>query len=394
MALSVVVVVLVAVSSLKGLVAFGPIFASPAEQHWILSTPASRRSFLLPKFWATQLLVSVAAPAILGTLLLVGGLDIVIAVTSSLMTGWLLVGLAVVVQSIRISRTLVRSMTNCIALLGVLLLAGLVILRPSLTFFGVTHASSAATPAALGVCATTVNILAWLRLAHLDRSGVSEGADLALATRVSATFLDSTSVSSLMTTRWARSVGRVRSMRLRGRRFNVLVSADWLRIHRRRGAVAVWAALLPVPYAAQLFGLGDWVAVVQLVGAFVAAHQLTGGLRHVCRSFALRHAIGGTDREIRIAHLVVPALGVIVWCGLTAPALPAGAELAGAVSSAGALLASYRVATKPPMEYYSPALDIGLLGTLIPVGLVMQLMRGPLLLILIGWLQMSLISAA
>ncbi len=59
--------------------------------------------------------------------------------------------------------------------------------------------------------------------------------------------------------------------------------------------------------------------IAHLVGAYLAADRLTGGLRTVCRSPGLRRALGGNETTVRLAHLVVPALGTALWWLATAP---------------------------------------------------------------------------
>lgn len=49
-------------------------------------------------------------------------------------------------------------------------------------------------------------------------------------------------------------------------------------------------------------------------------------------------------------------------------------------------MTSYRIATRPPLDYSSPAYDVGLFGP-VPPGLILQLIRGPALLLALAWLQ-------
>lgn len=58
----------------------------------------------------------------------------------------------------------------------------------------------------------------------------------------------------------------------------------------------------------------------------------------------------------------------------------------GAISFVGAVMTSYRIATRPPLDYSSPAYDVGLFGP-VPPGLILQLIRGPALLLALAWLQ-------
>lgn len=120
----------------------------------------------------------------------------------------------------------------------------------------------------------------------------------------------------------------------------------------------------------------------------VAGDRLAGGLRLVARSSALRRTLGGTDRFLRGVHLVRPAAGVALVVGLTAATVPV-APLPALVSLLGALLVVHRTATRPPLDYASSAHDIGLLGPL-PLGLVLQLLRGPALLAVLVAVQVAI----
>jgi hypothetical protein len=169
----------------------------------------------------------------------------------------------------------------------------------------------------------------------------------------------------------------------------VLVWTDLLRIRRAPNAVLVWAGLLPLPALVALGGEVEWVPAVHLIAAFLATDRLAAGLKAVCRSAAIRRAMGVPDRMLRLAHLVIPVTGAVVWCAVTAPFTPHVEWLNAVVSAVGAVAVVYRIATRPPLDYGVAAIDFGVLGP-VPLGLVMQLSRGPLLLYLLCVLQVML----
>jgi hypothetical protein len=177
--------------------------------------------------------------------------------------------------------------------------------------------------------------------------------------------------------------------RLRGARLTVLVWTDLLRLRRGPNAVLVWAGLAALPALVALGGQVDWVPVVHLVAAFVATDRLAAGLKAVCRSAAIRRMLGMSDGSLKRAHLVVPAAGAIVWCAATVAFTPHVTWVHGLVSVVGAVAVVYRIATRPPLDYGVAAIDFGVLGP-VPIGLVVQLSRGPLLLYLLGVLQLLL----
>lgn len=216
--------------------------------------------------------------------------------------------------------------------------------------------------------------------------GALSGVEVDEATAIATTFLEPTILWALLLLRRTRRIARVRSVHIRGGRVLALVRADLTRIRRMWTALALWLCLLPVPYLANVAVPGNFVPAVHIVTAFAATNALANGLRITFRSAALRRALGGSDRELLLAHLVVPAAGSIVWCALTAPAIPGLPILAEAISAVGSVAVAYRIATRPPVEYTSPLLDMmGVSG--IPIGLIIQLGRGPSLLIVLAWLQ-------
>jgi hypothetical protein len=133
----------------------------------------------------------------------------------------------------------------------------------------------------------------------------------------------------------------------------------------------IWAGLLLVPYALVLVA-PEVAGVGRVVAGYLAANRLTAGLRTVCRSPALRRALGGTDRQLRLVHLVVPAVGVLLWwLAGGGVAAPRPGQL---VIVVGLVFATYRNATTRPLGYGGGAVDTPF--GLIPVDLLRQVLRG------------------
>jgi hypothetical protein len=131
-------------------------------------------------------------------------------------------------------------------------------------------------------------------------------------------------------------------------------------------ALAQYAVAVTVPAVAGL---------LHLVLAYAAANRLTAGLRTVARAPGLRRALGGGETQLRLVHLVVPALGTALWWLITVPAGDPLTPAASFVLLAGIVAAAYRAATRPPMSYGGAVVESPL--GLIPVDLVVQLARGP-----------------
>ncbi|MCP2241413.1 hypothetical protein LX86_000133 [Lentzea aerocolonigenes] len=368
--------VLAAVVLLKVLLAFGPVFAGRDRMFWVLSAPVDRAALLLPRFlgllglgavlgavWPAAVFGVVGAASPPGPLLFAGSAAAGVAIAAG----------AVVLQRMRPSQSWLSVFAGaCVIAL---------FWRP--LEFAVPHAVWLAPVAVLLV------LVAALSLRRLDRADLAAGAHLAAAVRVSVSWLDLALLGAILTERRARLLGRVRSARLRGSRLTVLVWTDVLRVRRAPNALLVWAGLLPLPALVALGGEVDWVPAVHLVAAFVATDRLAAGLKAVCRSAAIRRMLGGPDRLSRLTHLVVPAGGAVVWCAITASFTPHVSWLTAVVSAIGAVVVVYRISTRPPLDYGVAAIDFGVLGP-VPLGLVVQLGRGPVLLYLLCVLQVIL----
>ena len=231
--------------------------------------------------------------------------------------------------------------------------------------------------ATLGVAAAVGGVRASLRaLPKVDRTTLAGGAQIAGAVMSAAIMLDPTVFSEMIAARKWRRIGKVHSRHwFPGGREWVLLQADVRRLWRRRTDLLTWAGLILAPYATAVFAPAA-VGSVRIVAAYLAVDRLAGGLRTVCRSPALRQALGGTDAALRWIHLVVPAAGLVVWWLGTVPAGGAPAALLiTLILIAGVLAAVYRTATRKPMSY-----DGGLADSPfgpIPTNLLRQLVRGP-----------------
>lgn len=399
--------VLAAVVLLKVLLAVGPVFAGRDRAFWVLSSPVDRGAALMPRFagllgvgaavglvWPAVVFGVVGAASVPGPGLFAGSAAAGVAVVAGAVVlqgagvgrrGWLRAraGAAVDAAGSRSAEASRQGRASLQGWLSVLAAAAVValFLRPA----------ELAVPSVawLTPVAAVIAVAAGLSLRRLKRAALSAGASIAAVARVSASWLDLTLLGSILAERRARRLGRVRSARLRGSRLTVLVWTDLLRIRRAPNALLVWAGLLPLPALVALGGEVDWVPAVHLVAAFLATDRLAAGLKTVFRSAAIRRVMGVPDHTLRLAHLVVPMVGAVVWCAVTAPFTPHVEWLNAVVSAVGAVVVVYRIATRPPLDYGVAAIDFGVLGP-VPIGLVVQLSRGPLLLYLLCVLQVML----
>jgi hypothetical protein len=241
----------------------------------------------------------------------------------------------------------------------------------------------------VAVAVAAVALRAALRsLGRVERAALAGGAQLAGAAVSAVVMLDPSLFSGLVEARRWRGIGRVHSRHwIPGSRPWVLIQADFVRQWRRRSGLVAWAALILAPYAVAVFSPAA-IGSARIIAAYLATERLAAGLRLVSRSPSLRRLLGGTNTELKSSHLVVPAVGLVLWWLATAAA---GARPTSGVVElvllAGTIGAVYRTATRPPMTY-----DTGTANTPmgpVPTTLLRRLIRGPdvvAILVLIGLL--------
>jgi hypothetical protein len=354
----------------QGLRAVGPLLSTPSAYTWVVATPVSRRDWLLPRLAGLLLFVSV--PAALAAALAAGADSGWAALAGA---GFGVGGAALCVVAQAMSPRWPRLVGGVLAGIGAA--TALVIIVTHYAGVGLAEPAVpvAAALAFIGIpFALVTSVLAVRALPRLDRAALTGGAQLAAAAVTAAIWLDPSMLSGVLETRRWRRTGMVRSGRFwGGGRIGVLLQAEVRRQVRRPGALTIWAALALAQYGIAI-AVPSIAWVTRLVGAYLAANRLTGGLRTVSRSQGLRRALGGSDATLRLVHLVVPWIGAVLWWLLT---WPAGPHLAGVepLIVVGVVAAAYRAATRPPMAYGGAAVDTPF--GLIPVDLIRQVIRGP-----------------
>ncbi len=313
----------------KGLLGFGPLYAGAPARTWILSTPADRGT-VLRKHLAAAVAAGAAGCVFLG-FAFVAVTRLTVAVVPWF-TVWAAVGVVVACGCV-----LVQAGSGGTRLVQ----RGLTVLAWCLVAAAVVDAEvHLVVPATVALaCAFAAVGLARWRLGTMTRGRLSSGAELATATQVSALSLDVTLFWTIVLERRARSLGRVRPAAIHGSRFAALVRADLARLRRTPTGLLVWAALLAVPYGAAVTPL---LPAVHVVAGFLAVDRLAGGLRVVSRAPALRRALGGSDRELALAHLVLPAVGAVVWSLATLLVVPGVTALMAVITTVGVLGVVYR----------------------------------------------------
>jgi len=384
-----IVALLVALGAVawRGLRLVGPLVTTPAVQAWIISSPISRRDWLITPLWWLSVIAG-AAGAVVGAAAAWAGLTPQFALAALAGAGAGVVLAALAVRSQADSRVRTRRFTVADGVLaGTVVLVGAAVADATARVRVPFPPVPAFVAALVGVAAAAVAVrLAIQGLVRLDRTALAGGAQVAGAAMSAAVMLDPALLSGVVAaSRWRR-MGRVHSGHwLPGPPAWVLIQADLRRQWRRRADLFIWAALILLPYAVAVFA-PPAVGSARIIAAFVATDRLAGGLRMVVRTPALRRALGGTDASLHWSHLAVPAIGLAVWWAATLPAggVPA-APVVSALLALGVLGAVYRTATRKPMSYDGGIADSPF-GP-VPVNLLRQTVRGPdvvAVLVLIG----------
>ena len=390
-ALLLALALLLAGAALLGLAAVGPVSAGAPIQTWQLSTPGRRAGWLTPRLgWLLG--GGAAAGIVLGSAL-------ELAVARGLApAGQPGPGRAGLAWGAGLGGLLAPTLV-AVAVVGqprggrLIALAGRVLLGLGLLGAGVAlavtdvssvrahaggtvHAAVVAAVAVLLSLGLAAAIVGAVRaLPRLDRAALSTGADLSASAAVAVVGLDPSLLAGAVQLRRLRRRGRVRGRRLRASgRYTAFLAAEVRRVARHPAALLLAAGLVLLPYLASVVLPPAPVTLIRVLAGYVAAAGLAGGLRAVCRTPALRRALGGTNADLRLIHLVVPTVGAAVWLAATAPAgrslSPAGEVLL----LAGLAAAVYRTASRPPIDYDS-AFATSPVGPL-PIGLITQAIRG------------------
>jgi hypothetical protein len=364
----------------QGLRAIGPLLVTPAMQAWAVGSPVDRRSWLLPRFGALVLgaacgvgLLGLAAAATGGT---EQGSGLLWFATAGFGSGAAGAALSVVAQGARKEPRWARTIGAVLVTVGAVVAVAVV----------VGHFTGTSVPRPPGsliigvaVVALPVAVLstayAGRVLATVERAALTTGAQFANAAATAAILLDTSLFTALLESRRWRSVGRVRSRHFRpAGRFAVLLQAELRRLFRHPTAVLTWAALLLAMYATSV-ALPSAAAAAHIVLGYLATNRLTGGLRALSRSPGLRRLLGGGDTTGRLAHIVVPAVGALIWYVSTMPVVRPALGWIDGLLLAGVVAAAYRSGSRPPIEFGGVVVDTPF--GMLPIDLLRQLLRGP-----------------
>ncbi len=375
----------------RGFGALGPLLASPAEQSWAVSTPLDRRGWLLPRLTFLLLAVGGAfavAAAAASLAMHAGGLGWTTLGAGAM--GVALAGGSVVGQGTKKEEGRAQWASSILTGAGVLAVAAVVMAHrqgwalPSRTLPSSFTLSMVGVPLAGLAAAGSVRALPGIDLAAL-----SAGAQLAAATVTATLGMDPSALFGMLEIRHWQRVGRVSSRPFRFGRLGrtwVLLEAEVRRQLRRPAVLGTWLGLAVAQYAVAIL-VPSMAGVAKLILAYVVANRFAAGLRFLSRSPGLRRSLGGDEIGMRITHMVIPTLGAALWWLATGPIIGTAFARVDLILVLGVAGASYRAATKPPLNYGGVVMETPF--GLFPLELVTQMARGPDLLgflIVLQWI--------
>lgn len=365
--------------SVRILRAAGPLAASAAFRFWLLATPLRRRDLLRPRFVA---LVAGATVAI--------GLVTVpiahLAATGTLLTtafvgaGTTVAAAAVWAQASEFADRGVQALGHVLGTASTLTFGSLAtgVGRSGLnSILGVS--SSTALPILLSilVVATACVVLAYRALDRIDLGALGRGQSLWTAARAAAGFLDVLLLGEFLAEQRARNSAYAKPIgagRLRRSRWRL----EWMRLRQRPALVVrigiaalVWWGCVPVLTGSALITLA-------VILGYCAVLPMAATVRQLWARPTLRAQFAPHDRALILASVGVCALTALCWTAITLPGLPLVAIL---IMPIGLTAAIYRTVTRPPLDYSMPAVGTPL-GD-VPVDLLRQLVRGPLLVVVL-----------
>ncbi|MDO8108166.1 DUF6297 family protein [Isoptericola sp. b441] len=361
----------------------GPIGVGGAEATWWLTLPVDRRGLLRGSVWRLPALAALVTGLVAGVLAAVVpavGNPAQVGLMGALAAATLVIT-AALVQAWRGSRVAVVA--------GDVLLATVPVLGAGAVLAGWHPATVPAVPwwtLAPAVLALT-GLVWWLdtRLGAIPARSLRESGSVAAHAAGALTSMDSRELGRALTDRTARQ-SRRRSLRMRlsGGAVRALLTADLLVLLRspRHLVQIVAGALLPylVVSTPELAGPAQ-LALAVLIGGYLATQATGEAARRAEMTPAVDRLLPLSARDVRRAHLVVPATVMTLWAvvALAAVGIWHGefwpwlvlALVAGPAWAGGALRSAYRPA---------PSWDKALVSTpmgAVPMGAAAVLARGP-----------------
>jgi hypothetical protein len=364
--------------SVRTLQTAGPLAASAAFRFWLLATPVRRRDLLRPRFVALLAAVSIVIGLVAVPIAHVAATGALLT-TAFVGTGTIVAAAAVWAQASELADRGLRAVGHVFGAGSTVAFGSLAtgIGRAGLnSVVGVSSATALPILLSVVLIGLVCVVFAYRALDRIDLAARGRGQILWTAARAAANFLDVQLLTEFLAEQRARNIGYARPIGLGPRLRRSRWRLEWTRVRRRPGllvrigfAALVWWGCVPVLSGSALIALA-------VVLGYCVVLPMAATLRQLWARPTLRAMYAPHDRALVFASVGVCALTAIVWTAITLPGLPVFAMF---VMPIGLTVATYRTVTRPPLDYSMPAVGTPI-GD-IPIDLIRQLARGPLLLI-------------
>ena len=220
---------------------------------------------------------------------------------------------------------------------------------------------------------------------RLHRNSFSPRDGYSGALQLATSMLDTEWLIDNRTVRWQRRHSATPTQPLPGSLVAAAIELDRRRLLRHPDACIRWVVyIVAIVVVPQALVVHHGATLVLAAFAYGAGNSLTGGLHAISGNTALRRATGLADRPIMLAHMVLPAIGVVLACVVGALAWQLSIA-ASSVLLCGTLFAVYRRATRPPLPYDAPTVTEPLVtGAAIQPQLFAGMLRGTIAMLATG----------
>lgn len=343
---------------------FGPVYVTPADATWLLSSPLDRSALLRPRLARVLLTTTLASCAATGVGVLLAGASREAGLAFTAAAALLALAAAAVCAYAQ-ERDRRAFVTGTMwVLVGVLWSAFAAVAVgeappvPVLAGSGPVLAAVVVAAAAAAVLGATA---AWRGLGRLRRRDVAGGGELAPGLSGALATLDlALAYDVVLAHRW-RDRGAVRSGRGGPSGALALLASELRRLRRSPHRLVVLAGTVVVPYAAAAAGVGRLVVLVAAAAGFAACLPLLSGLRVISRGPSLARALPFSSALAQLMTAALPTLAALAYGAATTVAMregvgtDRGATLACGLAVGAATAASgVRWTTRRPPDYTRP----------------------------------------
>ncbi|WP_167006422.1 DUF6297 family protein [Mumia sp. ZJ430] len=376
---------------------FGPVYVTPADGSWLLSSPLDRASLLRPRLTQILLAATVVTLATVGVGVVLAGTALTSAVAFAAATSLLATATAAAAAYAQEQDRRALATASQWVLVVVLWCAVLSIAvgeAPRMPLPAADHPASAVAVVVVAAAAVLAGTAAWRRLGRLRHRDVVTGGELTPGLSGALATLDlALAYDVVLSHRW-KGRGSVRARRGGPGGALALVGSDVLRLRRSPQRLVVLAATAAVPYAATAAGAGRFVVLVAATAGFVACLPLLSGLRVMARGPSLARAMPFSSAVAQAATAAVPTVAALAYGMATAAAMRQdvaadreAALLCGLAVGVAVAASGVRWVTRRPPDYSKPliatpagAIPTNLYGSVIAGFDVLLLTTTPMLL--------------